>query len=181
VADPSEVIDFWFAPDTKEKWFKPTPEFDQAIRDRFGALHDQAAAGALGAWEATPEGCLALLILLDQFPRNMFRGDAGSFATDATARAVANRAIEAGHDRATAKERRDFFYLPFEHSEDLEDQHRAVALFAAHANTGDNVKWAERHLAVIERFGRFPHRNEVLGRDSTAEEIDYLEGRDEPF
>ena len=178
---PNDVIEFWFAPETKEKWFKPTPEFDQEVRDRLGALHDRGAAGDLGDWETTPEGCLALLILLDQAPRNMFRDDARSFATDATARGVSDRAIAAGHDLATSIERRDFFYLPFEHSEDVEDQRRALQLFSERCNAGDNVKWAERHLVVIERFGRFPHRNKVLGREPTPEETEYLESRDTPF
>lgn len=181
MATPAVVIDFWFAPETKEKWFAPTPEFDQEVRDRLGVLHDRAAAGELSDWETTPEGCLALLVLLDQAPRNMFRGDARSFATDAAARDLSDRAIAAGHDMTTPIERRDFFYLPFEHSEDVEDQRRGVVLFSERCNTGDNVDWAKRHLVVIERFGRFPHRNEVMGREPTPEETEYLESRDKPF
>lgn len=175
------VLDFWFAPATRERWFKPTPEFDAAVRERLLARHERAAARALAQWEDRPDGALALLVLLDQAPRNMFRNDARAFATDAAARAVADRAIAAGHDRATALDRRLFFYLPFEHSEDLADQHRCVALVSERAAIADYLDYAERHRAVIERFGRFPHRNAVLGREPTPEERAWLDGRDTPF
>jgi uncharacterized protein (DUF924 family) len=181
VDDPATVLDFWFAPETRERWFKPTPEFDAEMRHRFGALYEAARDGKLAAWENRPEGALALLILLDQAPRNMFRDDARAFATDEAARAVARRAVAAGHDLASEPDRRVFFYLPFEHSEDIEDQHRSVALVKERADIGDYLEYAERHLAVIARFGRFPHRNALLGREPTPEERDYLAGRDTPF
>jgi uncharacterized protein (DUF924 family) len=179
--DPSEILDFWFAPETKEIWFRPPPEFDAEITERFGALHEAAAKDALGPWEASADGALALVIVLDQFPRNMFRGSPRAFASDALARAVAGRAIERGFDVAVPIERRIFFYLPFEHSESIEDQRRCCALTAERCDIGSYVDYAERHCAVIERFGRFPHRNAVLGRQSTPEEIEYLASRDEPF
>ena len=186
MSDPSEILDFWFAPETEEKWFRPPPAFDAEIAERFGALHEEAAQdaavkSALGQWEASADGALALVILLDQFPRNMFRDSPRAFASDALALAVADRAIERGHDLVLPIERRVFFYLPFEHSEGIEDQHRCLALVRERADWGDNVQWAESHLAIIERFGRFPHRNAVLGRQSTPEEIEYLASRDETF
>ncbi|HUT47800.1 MAG TPA: DUF924 family protein [Alphaproteobacteria bacterium] len=179
--DPSDIIDFWFAEGAEEKWFHPPPEFDAAIVERFSAAYEDAAAGRLAGWEATPEGALALVIMLDQFPRNMFRESAQAFAADALARAVAERAIAAGHDLAVPVERRVFFYMPFEHAEDLALQDRCCALVRERCDLGGYVDFADRHRAVIARFGRFPHRNTVLGRESTPEEIEYLESRDTPF
>ena len=179
--DPSEVIDFWFAPGAEEKWFRPPPEFDAAIVERFGGSYEDAAAGRLANWEATAEGALALVIILDQFPRNMFRESAQAFAADGLACGVAERAIAGGHDLAVPIERRIFFYMPLEHAEDLARQDRCCALVRERCDLGDYIDYADRHRAVIARFGRFPHRNAVLGRDSTPEEIEYLEIRDEPF
>jgi uncharacterized protein (DUF924 family) len=173
-AAPEEVLTFWreAGPD---RWYKADSEFDALVRARFLATHEVAAGGELAGWEETPESALALLIVLDQFPRNIFRGTARAFATDPRARAVAGRAIARGFDRAFAMPERNFFYLPFEHSEDLTDQERSVALCQA---TGDAeaIKWARLHRDLIRRFGRFPHRNEMLGRASTHEEIAFLEG-----
>ena len=179
--DPSDIIDFWFAPGMEEKWFRPPPEFDAEIVQRFSALYEQAATGSLVDWEATPDGALALLILLDQFSRNMFRDNPKAFAADPLACAIAERAIAAGHDLAVPIERRIFFYMPFEHAEDLALQERCCALVRERCDLGEYVGFADRHHAVIARFGRFPHRNAVLGRKSTADEIAYLEGSDEPF
>jgi uncharacterized protein (DUF924 family) len=179
--EPGEVLDFWFAEGDDERWFKVSPEFDREVTERFGAAYEDAAAGRLTDWEATPEGALALTIVLDQFSRNMFRDSARAFAADPVAQGIADRAIEHGHDMAVPEERRIFFYMPFEHAEDLALQDRCVALVKERCNRGQYVDYAERHRAVIARFGRFPHRNEVLGRESTPEEIEYLEGRDEPF
>ena len=172
-AGPQDVLAFWRAAGP-DKWFTKDAAFDAEIRTRFLATYEAAAAGAL-AWDDTPEGTLALLIVLDQFPRNMFRGSARAFATDPLARAVAVRAIERGFDRQIAVAERGFFYLPFEHSETLADQERGVALNRA-SGDADALKWAELHADIIRRFGRFPHRNAVLGRATTPEEQAFLDG-----
>ena len=169
---PADVVAFWRAAGPK-KWFEKDAAFDDDIRRRFLALHEAAAAGKLTAWEASAEGALALLILLDQFPRNMFRGQARAFATDPLARAIASRAILNGFDGAFP-DMRGFFYLPFEHSEDLADQQRGLTLYKA-AGDADGLKWAGIHADIIRRFGRFPHRNAVLGRVSTPEEQKFLD------
>jgi uncharacterized protein (DUF924 family) len=169
---PADVIAFW-RDAGPEKWFEKDTAFDDEIRRRFLALHETAASGKLTSWEATAEGALALLILLDQFPRNMFRGQARTFATDPLARAIASRAILNGFDGAYP-DMRGFFYLPFEHSEDLADQERGIKLYTA-AGDADGLKWAEIHADIIRRFGRFPHRNAVLGRVSTPEEQRFLD------
>jgi uncharacterized protein (DUF924 family) len=170
---PSEVITFWrgAGPD---RWYEKDAAFDEEIRRRFLKAYEAAAAGKLTAWESSAEGALALLILIDQLPRNMFRGHARSYAADPLARAVASRAILNGFDGAIP-DLRDFFYLPFSHSENLADQERAVAIHRAH-NDANGLKWAELHADIIRRFGRFPHRNAVLGRLSTPEEQAFLDG-----
>jgi uncharacterized protein (DUF924 family) len=172
----TEVLGFWFGDEPgvrREAWFKKNPDFDAEIRERFGAILARAAAGELDGLAATPQGCLALVIVLDQFPRNIFRDDGRAFATDGQALALAKAAIASGLDQQLTPLEREFFYLPFEHSEDLDDQRRSVELFRTLG--ADALEWAERHLVVIERFGRFPHRNAVLGREATAEEAAFLE------
>ena len=173
IASPETVLAFWRAAGP-DKWFKKDTAFDNDIRARFLATYEAAAAGQLADWENTPDGALALIIVLDQFPRNMFRGSARAFAADAMARAVADRALARGFDAPMALRDRQFFYLPFEHSEALVDQERCCALFRA---TGDAelAKWAELHADIIRRFGRFPHRNAVLGRTTTPDEKAYLD------
>lgn len=168
-----EVLAFWFSERVEPLWFRSDPALDVEIRDRFGALVASAAAGALDDWLETPAGALALVILLDQFPRNIYRGTPQAFAADAKARAVADRALALGHDRAVEPTWRLFFYLPFEHSEQRADQQRSLELFTA---LGDVklLDYAVRHHEIIARFGRFPHRNAVLGRPSTAEERAFL-------
>jgi len=168
-----DVLAFWLAAG-HERWFEPDAAFDAAIRERFGATYDDAVAGLLGAWENSPQGALALVIVLDQFPRNMFRGNAKSFTADPLARAVAERAVARGFDQQVAMPQRSFFYLPFEHSEKLADQERSVALMRA-TGDADLLKWAELHADIIRRFGRFPHRNAVLGRSTTPEEQAFLD------
>ena len=167
---PADIIAFWREAGPK-RWFEKDAKFDDDIRRRFLVLHE-AAAGRLIGWEASAEGALALLILLDQFPRNMFRGQARTFATDPLARAVASRAILNGYDGAFP-DLRGFFYLPFEHSEDISDQERGLLLYKT-AGDADGLKWAEIHADIIRRFGRFPHRNAVLGRVSTPDELKFL-------
>jgi uncharacterized protein (DUF924 family) len=169
---PQDVVSFWQAAGA-DKWFTKDTAFDAAVRERFLAVYEAAAAGALGDWEATPQGALALLIALDQFPRNMFRGSARIYAADAIARAVAERALAHGFDRAVAQDLRTFFYLPFMHSEMLADQERSVALYRA-LGDAESLRYAEDHADIVRRFGRFPHRNDILGRESTAEEQAFL-------
>jgi uncharacterized protein (DUF924 family) len=173
-ARAADVVSFWREAGPKA-WFKKDDAFDEEIRRRFLKTHEAAVAGKLTDWEQSAEGALALLILLDQFPRNMFRGQARMFASDPLARAVAAGAIVRGFDAQADKAMRCFFYLPFEHSEDMADQARGVAFFKA-ADDADNVKWAELHADIIARFGRFPHRNAVLGRVTTPEEQAFLDG-----
>jgi uncharacterized protein (DUF924 family) len=170
---PEDVIGFWRAAGPK-KWFRRDADFDREITARFLAAHEAAAAGRLSDWQATPDGALALLLLLDQFPRNMFRNSARAFATDALARAVAGRAIADGFDASAADAERAFFYLPFEHSENLADQERSLALWRR-SGDGKVDKYAEIHADIIQRFGRFPHRNAVLGRATTPEEQAFLD------
>jgi uncharacterized protein (DUF924 family) len=173
IVAPEDVLAFWreAGPD---KWFKKDDALDAAIRERFLATYEAAAAGKLSAWESTAEGALALAIVLDQFPRNMFRGEARIYAADALARAVANRALKRGYDQDVPQAERGFFFLPFMHSEDLVDQDRCVELYRA--ADSDDLKWAIQHRDIVRRFGRFPHRNAMLGRATTPEEQTFLDG-----
>jgi uncharacterized protein (DUF924 family) len=181
---PQDVLAFWFAdgPDAwREAWFKRDDAFDAAIRDRFGADIAAARAGAHAGWEGTAEGALALAILLDQFPRNLHRGSAEAFAADPMMRDIARDAVLARRfDRTLTPTQRAFLYLPFEHSESMADQDLSVALFEglrddpAHARPGGTIDYAWRHRAVVARFGRFPHRNAALGRETTAAEAAWL-------
>ena len=174
IATPQDVITFWreAGPD---RWFEKNEAFDRAIKSRFLRTHDAAAAGNLAAWQDTAEGALALVLLLDQFPRNMFRGEARAFATDPLARQVARHALQRGFDRAVAEELRTFFYLPFMHSEELGDQERCLKLYEA-LGDAEGIRYAEIHADIIRRFGRFPHRNAILGRVTTPEEKSFLDG-----
>src|ERR1700730_6170770 len=172
LATPQTVLAFWRAAGP-DKWFEKDDAFDAEIEPRFLGVYKAAAGGAL-AWDENPQGALALVIVLDQFPRNMFRDSARAFAADPLAREVAARAIARGFDQRVPAAERMFFYLPFEHSEKLADQERCVALNRA---TGDAeaTKWDEHHADIICRFGRFPHRNAVLGRATTAEKQAFLD------
>ena len=172
-AAAAQVLHVWreAGPD---KWFAHDAAFDAHIRATFLPAYEAACAGQLAAWEASADGALALVIVLDQFPRNMFRGEPRAFAADAAARAVANRALKRGYDQDIATAERGFFFLPFTHSEDLADQERGVALYRE-AGDEDGLKWALIHADIIRRFGRFPHRNKILGRATTAEEQAFLD------
>ncbi len=170
---PGEVVAFWREAGP-ERWFSKDTAFDDEIRRRFLRVHEDAAAGKLSLWEQSAEGALALLILLDQFPRNMFRGEARAFATDSLARAIAAGALIRGFDAQAPDGMRGFFYLPFEHSEDLADQERAIAFYKT-IGDADGLKWAEIHADIIRRFGRFPHRNAALGRATTPAEQAFLD------
>ena len=173
------LLEFWFgdADEAREIWFKRDPAFDAALGERFGALCPRALGGALDGWAETAPGSLALVLLLDQLPRNLNRGAAAAFASDTKARAVARHAVAQGFDRELPPLRRQFLYLPFEHSESLADQEESVRLFASlpKGTLRDQcVDYAQRHHAIVARFGRFPHRNRALARPSTQEEEDFL-------
>lgn len=171
---PQDVLAFWRAAGPA-KWFAKDAAFDAEITARFLPTYERAAAGNLSDWERTADGALALLLLLDQFPRNMFRGQARTYAADPLARAVARRALDRGFDQEVPNADRQFFYLPFMHSEALADQEHCVAL--AHGY-GDNefTQYAKLHADIVRRFGRFPHRNPLLGRATTADEKEFLDG-----
>jgi uncharacterized protein (DUF924 family) len=180
----ASLIDFWFGPPgdpERERhrpiWFKSTPEYDDTLRRLFHADYEQAAAGAFAEWEAAAYGALALVMLLDQIPRNLFRDTPRAYATDAAAREVADRALVRGFDRALPPVWRKFLYMPLLHSENLADQRRSLALFESVPDRDEragNRRYGMRYVEVIERFGRFPHRNAILGRPSTPEEIAFL-------
>lgn len=171
---PAGILAFWREAG-RERWYKPSDAFDAEVRRRFLPLWHKAAAGELAPWEDSDDGALALVIVLDQFPRNMFRGTPEAFASDALAREVARRAIARGTDRRIDPLLREFLYLPFMHSEHLPDQLHCVALFEDTDNA-ENLKYAREHADIIARFGRFPHRNRLLGRDTTADEQAFLDG-----
>jgi uncharacterized protein (DUF924 family) len=180
------LLDFWFGPPGdpdrerhREIWFKSTDEFDAALRREFLADYEAAAAGGLDEWEASAEGALALVLVLDQVPRNIFRGTPRTYASDAVARAAADRALARGFDMMVPPAWRLFFYMPFHHSENLTDQRRSIALSATLPRRNPDRRGSLRrygcpYVEVIERFGRFPHRNEILGRQSTPEEVAFL-------
>ena len=170
-AAAKEVVAFWEGAGPA-LWFAKDDAFDRRFRERFLALHEAAARGELDHWNATPAGALALVVLLDQFPRNAFRDTPRMYATDAAARRLAAAAIDTGHDRAVALDLQKFFYLPFGHSEELTDQERAVELCGRLG--GRDLQQALHHREIVRRFGRFPHRNAILGRATTSEEQDYL-------
>ena len=174
ISTPADVLAFWreAGPD---RWYVKDEAFDAEIREKFLPTYQAAIAGKLGAWEATPEGALALVVVLDQFPRNMFRGDAKCFAADPLARATANLALKRGYDQDVAENERAFFFLPFMHSEDAVDQQRCVELYRA-AGDDDGLKHALEHADIVRRFGRFPHRNRTLGRTTTPDEQAFLDG-----
>ena len=174
---PGDITRFWREAGPG-RWVAKDAAFDESIRLKFEPAHHAAARCEHDDWIETAEGALALLILLDQFPRNLYRGSAHQFATDALARSVAAEAIARGHDRAFASDLRQFFYLPYAHSEDMADQDRGVALCQAQADEANDpelVKWALIHRFIVERFGRFPHRNRALGRETTPDEQAFLD------
>ena len=171
---PEDVLAFWFSKETTAKWFNGGTAFDALCRERFAHAIEAAKAGDLDHWAATPEGTLALVILLDQMTRNIYRGTPDAFSGDAAALAIAKAAVAKGFDGEIPSERRNFLYLPFQHSERLEDQERGMELFATN-DVDDGLHWMRKHRDIIARFGRFPHRNAVLGRASTPEEVEFLQ------
>ena len=193
MASVDDILTFWFGQpgepgytEPRGRWFEHDPAFDAECARRFLATHEKAAAGGLQAWRDEPRSALALLLLLDQFPRNLFRDSPRAYATDALAREVARHALARGLDVPLPPVWRWFFYLPFEHSEDIHDQRLSVSLFEAlapqHPATGaETLEYARRHHDIIARFGRFPHRNARLGRESTPEEVAFLQEPNSSF
>ncbi len=189
--EADEVLAFWFGREDepgygefREAWFRKDPEFDQQVQERFGPLYERAAAGELDGWREEARSCLALVICLDQFPRNMFRGDGRTHATDDKALETARYALERALDRELPPFQRVFVYMPFMHSESVEDQRRSVELFgrlAEKPGAPDLTSYAVGHMEIVERFGRFPHRNVILGRETTPEEAEFLQGPDSSF
>ena len=171
-----EIINFWYSDKIKQQWFASTSELDEEIRKKYENLWLIAMNGELDEWQSSPEGCLALIILLDQFPLNMFRGEAKSFISESKSIAVALTAINCGFDKKINRDKLSFLFMPFMHSEKSEDQELSVKLYKEH-NLTNNLKFAEHHRDIIKRFGRFPHRNKILGRDSTSLEIEYLNSK----
>lgn len=171
---PEEILDFW-ASLGNEGWWVKNPEVDQQIHDRFGNLHDQACNGELDHWAKTADGALALIIILDQFSRNMFRGNPKTFAQDEQALQIAKEAVDAGLDKTCREDLRVFFYLPYEHSECIAEQEESVKLQYSIGDSPEAMNAALEHREIVQRFGRFPHRNAVLGRHTTPAEQAYLD------
>jgi len=176
---PQSIVEFWFSDKVQPLWFQSTPEFDAELRDRFETVWQAAEQARLDDWAETPEGALALVILFDQIPLNIYRGDALCFATEAKSREIANLAIERRYDAQLTDDQKAFLYMPLMHSESIVDQDKAVALYEA-AGLAGNLKFAQHHRDIVHRFGRFPHRNRILGRQSTEAEQAYLQS-DEAF
>ncbi len=173
----AEIIQFWYSEPMNKHWFVSTPEIDSLIREKYEPLWHQAAEGKLDNWKENAEACLALILLLDQFPLNMFRGKPESFATEAQAVELTMYGIEQAYDRQLPQSQISFFYMPLMHSESMSHQNLSVEKFEK-AGLDDNVRFARHHRKIIERFGRFPHRNAVLGRSSTVLEMEYLNSED---
>ncbi len=169
------VLDFWFSPGDDDRWFKRNEALDQAVRETLADDHERAAAGVYDSWRESARGCLALVLLLDQVSRHLYRDDPKAFATDARALAVARHAIEQGFDRQiAAQSQRRFLYLPLEHSEQVTDQEDCCRLMATLDENSEWAEWSIKHRDVIARFGRFPHRNAALGRDTSEAEQEFL-------
>ncbi len=174
-----KIIQFWYSDRIKSHWFNSTLEIDSLMRENYAALWHKAARGELNEWKESAESCLALIILLDQFPLNMFRGKAESFSTEANAVELTLYGIKKAYDAKLPKSKLNFFYMPLMHSESMEHQNLAVEKFTQ-AGLLDNARFAKHHRKIIEQFGRFPHRNEILGRASSQAELNYLRS-DEAF
>lgn len=177
MVSPKDILDFWYAEEMRSKWFAATPQLDALIKERFERVWEAALRGELDTWLSSPDGCLALAIILDQLPLNMFRGTAKRFTSEAKSRDVARHAIDQGYDQRIDPARLAFLYMPFMHSENLADQDFSVRLFEA-AGLENNVRFAKHHREIVRRFGRFPHRNTILGRASTPQELDYLNSKE---
>ncbi len=170
---PADILDFWFSDEAVPLHFRVMPEFDAAVSRRFCSLHERAAKGRLASWTATSQGALGLIILLDQFSRNMFRQTPRAFATDAQACEISRKAIKAGFDKLLLRDHAVFMYMPFMHSEDLSTQEVSVDLYTG-LGVAESLRFAKAHRDIIARFGRFPHRNNILNRESTVSEAEFL-------
>ena len=179
ISEARELIDYWYSEDMSSHWFNSTEEIDRQLREKYQSLWQTARDGQLDHWMDSPQGCLALIILCDQLPLNMFRGEAHSFSTESKAITVAHYAIEQGFNKLIPRQQLAFLYMPLMHSENLEDQDLAVSSFEQ-AGLDENAKFARHHREIVRRFGRFPHRNAILGRNSSEEELAYL-ASDEAF
>lgn len=175
--ESSEIIKYWYSERIKSQWFNSTKELDEEIKQKYEDTWKDILSGKYKSWQENAEGCLALVIILDQFPLNMFRGEVKSFSTEAMAIKVTKIAIELGFDKKIDKDKVSFLYMPLMHSENMDDQNIAVDVFEK-ANLLDNARFAKHHRSIVEKFGRFPHRNEILQRESSQEEIDYLNSDD---
>ena len=175
--EPADILEYWYSAFMQKHWFSSTPALDDEIREKYQSLWERAAAGELGHWQDSPEGALALAIVLDQFPLNMFRGKPESFRTERKAVEVTLNALKKGFDKQLSKDRLSFLFMPLMHSEKLEEQDLSVTLFRQYDLTG-NIKFAEHHRELVRKYGRFPHRNAILGRESTPAEMEYLASRD---
>ena len=172
---PETIIDFWFSDRVRKKWWHKDVAFDEEILEQFSALHEQAVRGELANWRETALGRLAEIIVLDQFSRNMFRNQTGAFAQDALARQLTHAAVAQKADLSLSPDHRAFLYMPLMHSELASDHDEAVRLYSSHPDLSNNLKFELKHKAIIDRFGRYPHRNEVLGRESSAQEKAFLQ------
>ena len=173
IHSPESIIEFWYSDKVKEKWFNSSLEFDKELKTKYEDVWLAALRGEFSTWRGTANGCLALAIVLDQFPLNMFRNEVKSFSSEAIAIKVAKEAVEKGFDKEIEKDKVSFLYMPLMHSEIIDDQNLAVKLFEQ-ANLLDNLRFAKHHHDIVNRFGRFPHRNIILDRESTPDEIEYL-------
>ncbi len=175
--NPTSILDYWFSEKVKPYWFNSTDKIDKEIKTKYEDIWKNAIRGEYNSWKDTAEGCLALAIIFDQFPLNMFRGEVKSFSTEGMAIKVTKHALDKGFDQSIEKEKIAFLYMPLMHSENLTDQELSVELFDK-AGLEDNWKFAKHHRAIVQKFGRFPHRNEILNRQSTDEENEYLNSDD---
>lgn len=170
---PESIIEYWYSEKIKSQWFNSNPEFDQEIKSNYENVWLEALRGEYAWWSESAEGCLALAIILDQFPLNMFRGEVKSFSSEAMSIKVTKKAIEHGFDKDIDKDKLSFLYMPLMHSENIDDQNLSVKLFEE-ANLIDNLRFAKHHRDIIKKYGRFPHRNKILQRESSQDEVDYL-------
>lgn len=176
---PNLIIEYWYSEKVKARWFNSNPEFDQEIKTNYESIWIEALRGEYISWSESAKGCLALAIILDQFPLNMFRGEVKSFSSEALAIKIAKKAIELEFDKIIEKDKVSFLYMPLMHSENIDDQNLSVKLFEE-ADLTDNLRFAKHHREIVKKYGRFPHRNKILNRKSSVEELEYL-STDEAF